>query len=131
MKKIIIDRKIWLHGKEQIDNTGNNRQKASMLHRPLDKKMCCIGIYLNQCGVTKKVLLGEYDATSLIDDDIKLPEEAEWLVTLGEYSPGNSFSNSSTDARRLMAINDSTANERTIKKIFAKHDVEIEFIDRG
>ena len=131
MKKITIDRKIWLHGKKQIDHTSDNPEKASMLYRPLDEKMCCIGIYLNQCGVSKKVLLGKGDAVSLIDVDIKLPKEAEWLVDTERYPSGNICSSNSKDAGHLMIVNDGTANEKTIKAMFAKHDVEIEFVGRG
>jgi len=131
MKELIIDRKIWLHGQKQIDHTGDNPEKASMLHRPLDGKMCCIGIYLNQCGVSKTVLLDKSDATSLVEVDIKLPKQAEWLINTDQYPSGSAYTSNTKDAGRLMTANDGTANEKTIKAIFAKHDVEIKFIGRS
>ena len=131
MKKIIIDRKIWLHGKKQVDHTGNVSEKSSMLHRPLDGKMCCIGIYLNQCGISKKDLLERSDATSLVEVDIKLPKQAEWLITTVRYPSGSIYNNNTKDAGHLMTVNDGTANEKTIKRVFAKHDVEIKFVGRS
>lgn len=129
MKKLIIDRKIWLHGKKQIDQTGNEPFRASSLYRSLDWKMCCIGIYLNQCGVSKKILLDKPDATSLVDMDVKLPKQVAWLIQTETYTEGGEYHINSTDSGELMKINDRSANENKIKKLFAKHDVEVEFIN--
>ncbi len=129
MKKIIIDRKIWLHGKKQIDNTGDKPAKASALYRLLDKKMCCIGIYLNQCGIPKKILLDKPDAMDVLDAGFKLPKQAAWLIKTDTYSSEKEYYNNSEDSGMLMTINDGTANEDKIKKLFAKHNVEIEFIN--
>ncbi len=128
MKKIIIDRKIWLHGKKQIDQTCDTPSKASALYRSLDKKMCCIGIYLNQCGIPKKILLDKSDAICILDVGYPLPKQAAWLVDTQGHS-SEEYHNNSIDSGRLMTINDASANENTIKKLFAKHDVEVEFIN--
>ena len=123
MKKIIIDRKIWLHGEKDLPT-------GSWLHRSLDGKMCCVGIYLNQCGVSKKDLLDRSDATSLVEVGTKLPKQAEWLTNTVRH-PSGIYIDNTKDAGHLMTVNDTTANEKIIKRMFAKHDVKIKFVGRS
>jgi len=40
LKKLVIDRARWIRGKGYGD---------SMLYRPQDKNMCCVGFYARQC----------------------------------------------------------------------------------
>ena len=40
--KLTIDRNVWLRGE------GNG---VSFLLREVDRKMCCVGIYLKACGI--------------------------------------------------------------------------------
>ena len=124
MKKIIIDRKIWLHGEKDLPI-------GSWLHRSLDGKMCCIGIYLNQCKISKKDLSDMSDATSLVEVGIKLPKQVEWLVRTDGYPSGSIYNSNTKDAGHLMTVNDTTANEKRIKRMFAKHDVEIKFVGKS
>ncbi len=127
MKKITIDRKIWLRGKKMIDQTGDSLELASMLNRPFDGRMCCIGIYLNQCGIAKKDLLDKADPAMLTDSG-DLPKQAEWLIERdGEHI--TSYIDNSEVAGKLMTENDGAAREERIAALFAKHDVEIEFIN--
>ena len=129
MKELIIDRKIWLRGSKMIDNTSEDFKMNSMLNRPSDKKMCCIGIYLNQCGLTKKVLLDHPDAAMVIDSrGGEFPKEAMWLVNIENY-PNDVYYDNSADAGKLMSENDATANENKITKMFAKHDIKVKFIN--
>lgn len=67
-KVLTIDRSIWLRGEEN-----------SMLYRQNDNKQCCIGIYLESCGMSKEDLMGVMTAGSLEDFERTLPEEAKWL----------------------------------------------------
>ena len=106
MKKIIIDRETWLRG-EGKDN--------SFLLRGSDKKMCCLGFYFNQCGVSEETLLNKGSPMCL--GEANLPKETLWLRGV---------------AGTLMAINDSTYypeadRESKIKKIFAEFGYKVKF----
>jgi hypothetical protein len=46
LKSFTIDRKVWLRGEGG----------QSMLYRPQDSKMCCLGIFMSKCGVPKSAL---------------------------------------------------------------------------
>lgn len=69
-KQLVIDRSIWLHGEGVED---------SMLLRPSDGKMCCIGIYLHTvCGVPKEEL------REVRMPGAAVPVEAQWLHNVVE-----------------------------------------------
>jgi len=106
MKKITIDRKIWLRG-----------------------KMCCVGIYLSQCKVPKKELLDMPDAASVSEREVKIPKQAEWLLDRRSYGVNDFYCDNSDAAGKLMTLNDRNPNEKKIAAIFAKNGVEIEFIN--
>lgn len=138
MRTLVIDRKIWLRG--EGDSSGQ-------LLRPDDGKMCCIGIYLEACGVPKELLKGQDVAHSGVVMPV-LPEEAQWLVA------GIHCAMAQPDAQAAYAINDDALawkdddgdndnedreptladawteakyREEKLAKIFAKHDVEVVF----
>lgn len=133
--KLIIDRLTWLRGEGEGD---------SYLYRATDKKMCCLGFYALACGLSIKD----------IDSQTTPPEVhrtygkviADWLLDKSKFpeSPGRIASDSCS---LLMEVNDAyvtTHNEelddpghieseelREAKIIteFAKHGVEVEFIN--
>ena len=126
-KKLVIDRAIWLHGgKKNSDITKANG--ASYLLRPADNKMCCLGIYLHACGVTKERLNGVISpigvlSHSMFKETKDIPRQARWLTT-----KNYPYSDSPTvDATELMNINDKSADEWKITKIFGSHDVDVTF----
>jgi hypothetical protein len=110
--KLIIDRKIWLRGEGAM---------KSKLLRSEDDKMCCIGIYCEALGVSKEALRDH--SGSQVLEGFKLPD---WIQPPAGDSEGDLFS--------AYEINDDSGvrdydRERTLTAIFARHDVEVEFID--
>src|SRR5690348_15267405 len=65
---LTIDRNIWLRGEEQ---------SQSFLLRTLDDRQCCVGIYLEACGVPRHSLADRASAESI---NSQLPTEAQWLT---------------------------------------------------
>ncbi len=63
--KLVIDRSKWLRG-----------DRDSYLLRPSDQKMCCVGMYLAQCGVPLDDLRWKVTA----EDVLPLPVTTQWLV---------------------------------------------------
>lgn len=130
-RELVIDRNVWLRGE------GSHQ---SCLYRPRDGKMCCVGIYLDACGVPKDRMVAHSNATSLAE---KLPDEAKWLF--GTSPLGGTFA--SADANYLYAVNDTEAGskpiahpppvtvpdeafrEAEIVRYFAAHHVRVTFIN--
>jgi hypothetical protein len=114
--KLIIDRKIWLRGEGAM---------KSKLLRSTDDKMCCIGIYCEALGVPKNELL-DHSGSQVLDGEaigVKLPD---WIQPPAGDSEGDLFS--------AYEINDDNGTrdyerEKDLTEIFARHDVEVEFID--
>lgn len=116
--KFTIDRSKWLRGEGD---------KESRLLRLKDRKMCCVGMYLNQCGATKKALLGLRDAEGLREHVGELPSGSIWLIH--NHNRGNS-----NLAAELYAANDAdnlTEEEREaeVAKYFKAAGVEVEFVN--
>jgi len=114
-RKVVIDRKSWLRGERVI---------VSRLFRPSDGKMCCLGFYLEACGMSKETLSDKVAPRDLLYTK-ELPEEAKWLIFAGANSKS---------ARGLMNANDPThmsdeERESVIIREFAAHDVEVEFVN--
>ena len=83
--------------------------------------MCCLGFYLESCGVTKAGLTGRKTPAEV--GAVLFPTEARWL-----YDMDN---DGLTPSGELMAINDNGSEYRRedlIKKIFAENGVEVEFV---
>ncbi len=113
MRKLVIDRSIWLHGEGKGD---------SYLLRRRDGKMCCLGIYLDACGVSKDLLLS-LRMPSFLE---VIPLEAEWLI-----NDEDGRARSSEDVFELAILNDTRAvddRENKIAEVFKKNDVEVEFV---
>ena len=105
--KLIIDRKEWLRGEG-----GEN----SYLLRHSDHKRCCIGILGKACGIEDHIMLVETTADST--PDAAWPE---WCLK-------------SADIAEAYRVNDNPTigdikREHELTKIFARHDIEVEFID--
>lgn len=109
--EVIIDRKIWLR---------NESGYESMLLRTKDGKKDCVGIYLTALGIPDELLADKIKAEQI--NDARIPE---WLVrrTGGEI-----------DGLRLYCANDACGltqpeRERNVATIFARHGVEIRFVN--
>lgn len=124
MRKLKIDRSIWLRGE------GDRRSK---LLRSSDQKMCCIGIYLEACGVDREILSDIGDASSMFVKRV-LPEEARWLVSTDISPSAESFYRindcilNSDYPDEYAEISSEEDREQKIKEMFLKHDVEVEFL---
>lgn len=125
--KLVISRKKWLRGEGSAE---------SYLLRVDDRKMCCIGIYLNELGVDVSELEGNGSACNIADRrGINfLPEEARWLVNI-PLKNGNRSAHNTSIAADLMHINDEKQNlttedkrEQRIKELFAIQGIEVEFV---
>jgi hypothetical protein len=113
--KLTIDRNTWLRGEGSV---------VSRLLRKDDGKKCCLGFYMNACGVSDSKI-EDVRLPSELDD---IPSEAAWLVeknikNLGMASP---------IAFNLMLYNDAFSQfgrEEEITKIFKEAGVEVEFVN--
>lgn len=111
--KLTIDRPTWLRGE------GGD---ASALLREKDGKMCCLGFYALACGMEKEDIVGRGGPRSVtMTTDTPLPEQMQWLMCGPAEHSG--------DATALMVENDNHAKEERIAELFAKHGVEVEFVN--
>lgn len=129
-QKLVIDRNVWLRG-----------DPRSYLLR-YDGKRCCIGIYLGACGVPDEKLKNQADVTSLVTShgSAALPPEARWMWEdfEGEQTdvPGSEYIYGINDMRPMAEREDSkhyvvseADRERKVREFFARHGVEVEFIN--
>lgn len=138
--KLIIDRLTWLRGEGE---------DQSYLYRATDKKMCCLGFYALACGLTIQDIDSQCTPLEVLRTYHKMI--ADWLLkdTPNKYSfPTRKAASDSCTT--LMTLNDfvieddslpakdedaysevSSEVEREAKLIeeFAKHGVEVEFIN--
>lgn len=110
MKKLIIDRKRWIRG-----------ESNSCLLRESDSRMCCLGFYSRSCRIPASRILNKNSPADLC----KLPNQMKWLAEDGSNT---------MEAHQLIKFNDNRnyslpEREAGIKAIFAKHDVEVTFIN--
>ena len=131
MEKFVISRETWLRGESDSE---------SALLRESDCKMCCLGFYLKDKGLTDDEIRG-VACPSDVRVDKTLPE---WLL---KKNPSGKTVDSDLCAS-LMEINDfqfdddspeyistegiftdDVGREEVLKKLFAKAGVEVEFVD--
>ena len=120
--RFVIDRKIWARGLHP-------RQKANTLHG-LNRKMCCLGVYLHACGVPKKSMTLLATPRDLPLRDIDIPRTAQWLLSKQLTTHSNGPANSRT-TNALVRANDGHMNERAreaaVRRLFAKHGIKVTF----
>lgn len=117
MEKLVIDRTKWGRG-----STGG------MLLDPVTGMMCCLGFESLRCGVR----LGQMSNVSM-PKGIEGFSFSTWMIYSVAGANGEMLMNSA-DADIAANINDARDTpdefkESEIKKIFARHDVEVEFIN--
>jgi hypothetical protein len=120
MRNLKIRRSEWLHGE------GSSRSK---LYRTSDGKKCCLGIYLEACGLP----LMDMANLSVPSQVAPLPVEAAWLLgdAISQHPSATIDSNVSLN---LTYANDDQrlsepSREQRITELFRNHDVEVTFID--
>jgi hypothetical protein len=122
MRVLVIDRTKWLRGEGHL---------GSMLFRPSDTKMCCLGFDciaggLDEQAITFGTLSLKLGAMGKVTD---LPESVRWQVRGGDGTTVNS-----SLAHRIFVVNDNEAlseesRECQLTGLFAKVDVELQFIN--
>jgi len=110
--KLVIDRATWLRG----EGSG-----PSKLLRKRDKKKCCIGFLCSALGVPDESMEGVGGSQRLFCD---LPS---WLTEMPTptHDP-DLFEAYHTNDDPTM---DEETREQNITKIFAMHDIQVEFIN--
>ncbi len=116
--KLVIDRTKWLHGEGAV---------ASKLLRRQDKKQCCIGFLCSAYGVPDSAMedVGgsqklSHKLPSWLKVESYIGENAEYHIKDDLFSAYEA-----NDSQKL----DEALREESIIAIFAKHDVEVEFIN--
>lgn len=110
-QKFEIDRSRW--------HRGQGGEGSKLLRQ--DDKMCCVGLYLESCGVPRAKLLDVAYASGVV-----LPEQAKWLLD-------NSKNQCQYPGTELAVRNDSfndddeKSREEDIARLFAENDVEVTF----
>jgi hypothetical protein len=127
--KLEINRAEWLRG----DNM------HSCLLRERDSKRCCLGIYGRALGIPDRFMLEEvepvrWEADSRDGDEFNAGRnEAGQLWPSWLCLPAG-FRASRTDEQRIIEVNDDPdldepERETAIASIFARHGVEVAFVD--
>lgn len=111
--KLVIPREKWARG------------RPSALYEPDSKKSCCVGLYLQSCGLATEALCSTRVANSMYLRDI-IPSEAQWLLGVHKSAP-------SDIAAELYQVNDAIMNEEEREAYIAERfmsggNVEVEFI---
>jgi hypothetical protein len=111
--KLVIDRNVWLRGEGQ---------GWSYLLRPGDGKMCCVGIFLEACGVSREVLRGTKTANQARrnHDAHEVEKIPDWM----DNTNAGFLYDDNDD--RLMSEDE---RERRVARRFAGQGVEVEFIN--
>ena len=113
INKLVVSRKRWLRGE------GSDK---SMLLRPLDDKMCCLGFLACQVGAREEDIRDKTEPESPFSSGWEWPS---WMFDSSKPLVGLRY--------RLMTINDDASlseeqRESILKEEFAKVGVEVEFI---
>jgi hypothetical protein len=112
---LVIDRSRWLRGVSG---------EESLLLRPTDSKMCCLGFLGIACGIAASDISG-------MGEPIEVPSD-KWPTWLQQTNDG--YASDAKVVNRLIEINDDTGftdadREADLRDVFAKHGVKVEFID--
>lgn len=118
-KRLTIDRARWLRG--------DLIQEESQLLSPMGR-MCCLGFYLEACGVPREKLLNE-SCPSNIEEFV--PKQASWL---GDINPQSDRLNNLVEDD-FIGINDDPklsdkARELRLTQMFKKRGVRVRFVGR-
>ena len=121
--KLTIKRDKWLRGRLN-----------SALYDSDSKKMCCLGFFARECGLSQRAIrdIGSPSSVSFYLSLKKKPKKIFYRL-LKDSSGYHTLVNNNL-CRRLMKINDNRhtsdeEKEKQIKKNFKKIDVEVKFID--
>ena len=139
MRKIQIDRRTWIRGDDTVAATaedGTPYAQGSMLLRPADGHMCCVGQVCVQLGIPAKKLEGVATVDDLFNDKVEVPEELrEPNRYASSYNDEEAESFVEADGLGLAySINDDPDTTDEYKEaelipLFAKLGLDVEFIN--
>ena len=127
MTRYTIDRRTWIRG---------IKSSESLLLRSKDGMQCCLGFICEQMGVKREAMLdvssphGLFGIIPTMEFSLAtIPQEMRVLVTVDDVVITNTLL-----TMKAMQINDSTSmddseREADLKALFAKHDIELVFIN--
>ena len=115
MLKVIVRRAQWLRGNDA----------TSMLYRPSDRRMCCLGFACKAAGLKTKEISGEAFPNNVM---APLPKPLKRLVTSG--------GNTSGICDELVAINDDNTistkeREAKLKQVGKHAGLDFRFTGKG
>lgn len=128
--KFTVKRSKWIRGR---DTMGSYLLRADAEKLGVDDgKMCCVGFLAKACGLKKRHINGCY-YISQVDLDL-VPEEnrpvVKWMYSgrRSESEYGESVASKAVyDTNDDDGIIDDAKREAELKKLFAKHGIEVEF----
>jgi hypothetical protein len=119
VKSFVINRSEWLPREAQ--RLGGE----SFLLHPENGRMCCLGLYLRECGISASTLIGR-----------KMPHNISSQAKLPDWMLGYHDGNSSDTALKLAKLNDAVDDfeemplgerEALIVEVFASLGIEVRF----
>ena len=119
--KLTIDRDVWLRGEGPDE---------SYMHREEDGKMCCLGIYLEACGIPKEAMTQlKTPAEPLRKHNPDPGKDVSWAIMMN-----NGRLTNSPITNQLMRINDSIGideanREDSVREILGERGIEVEFVN--
>lgn len=118
-KRLTIDRARWLRG--------DLIQEDSQLLSPMGR-MCCLGFYLEACGVPREKLLGESCPSNLRE---LLPGQADWLAEKALHK--DRVDNLVED--EFISVNDDAqlsekGRELRLQQLFKQRGIRVRFVGR-
>lgn len=127
--KLTIDRAGWLRG-----------DAFTSLLRDDNGCMCALGWYGRSLGIPDDVLRLQGGPATI--DEAHVPTWPAWVIDLVEGDEDNGepagalIPLESEDAARITCVNDSRSitdeyRERSLKELFARHGIELEFVGEG
>lgn len=118
VKSFTIDRAKWLSG------VYGEYFNGSMLYRPEDGRMCCLGFYCEASGIPKKKM-----ANVPMPAELALGNIPSWLRNLNDDAFSWSSSDAASDIARMNDdIKKRTQREAAITRAFAKQGVKVRFV---
>ncbi len=125
VKKFEISRNVWLRGDDN----------PAYRYRERDGKMCCLGIYLQACGLSAENLSGRHQPADVKDKILtgceRRKQDFSWLFK----QPGNTHDGKGS--KRVMdlveandsALTDGPSRESQVENLFAEEGIEVTFVD--
>lgn len=124
--KLVIDRTKWLRGEGSMN---------SFLLRDGDEKQCCIGFLCEALGVPREKLKDEKGSQVLLD--VNLPDWLQTKTSKAQEQTSDLFiayavndyngEDSEVDETPIVVTSEEDREAR-IAEIFARHDVQVEFV---